>query len=503
MKMLITIKPFFSIWIQLASFSFCCAGQFSDLLIIRLCLTSAYVFMMINGILGGPLWPHFQYPHHIQLDQILWSIVNLYVHISTVVRLFQDERTVPSLQDNPIQLALWRMFFRTGGISQKVFEQQISQHCEVILYRQNDILDTDTYFYIIYQGTVQMTVTDIETKQIISTPRLLQSGQMFDFRALGLLVDYSNLLHKRSLHVTTISKQCIVYRFLRSNMINIVLKNPQTKLLWKERLMENMLQIVQHYYDPRLLVQHPDPIVQDEYYIHPNFYELDRTELPHPYRAGSTEALRNPLYHIYQYMIWSFAPPWPFHGPPIGLRHHQLLIGTGTGRPPEPSKSQPPQQQTIPKQPINQPLKNHRTTTTTTTTTTTIRPMNERTKLLSTLPQETSDYNYTINTVEVSDNNNQQQNRMVDYSNEFDPAYSNHIDDILDRSSTSSRLGGAAAGIYGLGFIPATGLPRNSSGVCLASSTSSTSMSRLNDTTTTTIMTTSNMQEERKRTIGH
>jgi hypothetical protein len=126
---MLEIKDPFSIWIQVSSFSFFLAGNFSDLLIIRICLSSAYVFLFLNSILGAPLWPSFRSPNKIQLDGACWACLNLYVHVSTVVRLLKDEFQVNLSED---EQALWRMFYRTGGLSKKMFQTNVAKYCQVV-----------------------------------------------------------------------------------------------------------------------------------------------------------------------------------------------------------------------------------------------------------------------------------------------------------------------------------------------------------------------------------
>lgn len=312
---MIELKHPFSIWLQISSFSFCMAGNFSDLLIIRLCLSSAYIFLFLNSLLGAPLWPLLDLPGKIQLDGVLWAIVNLYVHISTVVRLLNDERPVTLTED---EQALWRMFYRTGGLSQKMFQKVVASHCQVVTYQQDEKVDTDQYFYIIYRGTVKLTVTD-DDGAIVSS-RKAQSGQLFDFRALGLLMDHDSLVKHRLEAVVAVSKVTL-FRFPKADMPSIA-SHPSTRLLWKELLMENLLRIVQRYFDKRM---HRTNIDSSSDYVNPIFAPLQPWEEPNPLRAGSGLALQNPLAHIWASMTWSFAPPWPFQGPPDGLRHTQLL----------------------------------------------------------------------------------------------------------------------------------------------------------------------------------
>jgi len=317
---MLEIKHPFSIWLQISSFSFFMAGHFSDLLIIRLCLTSAYVFLFLNSALGGPLWPLLSLEGKVQLDGMIWALLNLYVHISTVARLFNDEVQVKLSQDEE---ALWRMFYRTGGLSEKMFQKLVAKHCTVVTYGKNESIDTDKYFFIMYKGTVKLTVTD-DNGAIVSSRRA-QSGQIFDFRALGLLVDHQSLARHRLEAVVAVSN-VTVFRFPKEQMPTIA-SHPSTRVLWKEILMENLLRIVQRYFDKRM--RHRNVVDGVDQYVNPIFAPLQPWEYPDPLRAGSGLALRRPLAHIRASMVWSWAPPWPFRGPPEGLRHNQLL---STGR---------------------------------------------------------------------------------------------------------------------------------------------------------------------------
>ena len=318
------IKHPFSIWIQISSLSFFLAGNFSDLLIIRLCLSSAYVFLFLNSVLGAPLWPSFRLPDKIQLDGVLWACLNLYVHVTTVVRLLQDEYHVNLTEDEE---ALWRMFYRTGGLSKKLFQKNVAAYCEVVTLQQDEKIDTDEYFYIVYRGVVKITVTDEHHGTVISS-RKARSGQLFDFRALGLLVDNRSLAKHKLKAVVTVS-DVTLFRFPKEEMPKIA-NHPSTRLMWKELLMENLLRIVQGYFDRRMRM---NPVLVE--YVHPIFNPLESWEEPDPLRAGSGLAMKHPLQHIWSSMKWSFAPPWPFKGPPEGLRHTQLLApGRVSGMPP-------------------------------------------------------------------------------------------------------------------------------------------------------------------------
>ena len=79
-----------SLWIQISSLAFFLAGHFTDLLVIRIFLCFAYLFLLLNSI---ALVDSFAVCK-VSIDGVLWSLLNLYVHLSTVIRLVVDEKPV-------------------------------------------------------------------------------------------------------------------------------------------------------------------------------------------------------------------------------------------------------------------------------------------------------------------------------------------------------------------------------------------------------------------------
>ena len=214
----------------------------TDLLIVRLCLLNAYIFLMLNSLAGGPLWPHLTVPGKVfQLDGVFWATLNLFVHLSTVIRLLRDERQVSLTND---KLALWRMFYRTGGLSQVLFYETVAQHCTVVTVEEGTHLDLQTYFYILYKGTVQITLMEHPKSNTAAHSRIISrrnawSGQLFDFRALGMVQELS----KEQSNNTNASLQGVVvstsgatlFQFRRADMPRIV-QTPSSRLVWKELL---------------------------------------------------------------------------------------------------------------------------------------------------------------------------------------------------------------------------------------------------------------------------
>jgi hypothetical protein len=307
---MVVLNTPFSIWIQLMSFFFFSAGVYSDLLIIRLCLSTAYTLLLLDAVLGSPVWPEIIFRQHIQVDSVLWALANMYVHISSVISLLRDEGSVDMNED---QEALWRLFYRTGGLSQKLFYRSILKDMTLQTFQATEHIPTDKWFYIIYRGTVQLRFTD--GKKTIVSSRKARSGQMFDFQDLNLLHDVEGFKNHQPSEAHAITP-VVVFRFPRDRMADIA-NHPDTKAIWQQLLMENLGLIAQ-----RTFVKNNYSQAMNKEYESPMFKPLQPWEHPIPVAAGSAEALRNPLRHIFASMVWSFAPPWPFgDGPRVGLRH--------------------------------------------------------------------------------------------------------------------------------------------------------------------------------------
>jgi hypothetical protein len=297
-----------SIWVQLFSLFFFSAGIYSDLLIIRLSLSIAYTLLLLDSVLGSPLWPELIFREHIKVDGVIWAVANMYVHISSAIRLLSDESSVDMNED---QEALWRLFYRTGGLSQKVFYRSIVKDMTMKTFQATENIPTDKFFYIIHRGTVQLQVFDGKT--IISS-RKAQSGQIFDFQDLNLLHDTEGIQKHQSSVVHAITP-VVVFRFPRDRMADIA-NHPDTKAIWQQLLMENLGIMAQRMWDMNFNSQ-----VMNQEYESPMFKPLQPWERPNPMAAGSAQALRNPLRHIFVTMVWYFNPPWPFGNGTVGLRH--------------------------------------------------------------------------------------------------------------------------------------------------------------------------------------
>ncbi|CAJ1959594.1 unnamed protein product [Cylindrotheca closterium] len=303
-----------SIWVQLGSFFFLLSGLIGDLLLIRLFLYLAYVMLLTNALLGSPPWPKILSVDQIAfsevaMDSFVWAILSLYVHGSSLVALIWDERA-PKLTDD--EAALWRMMYRTGGLSARLFQDVVARHLHVVEVEAGDVVDTENFFFIIYRGRIELEV--LEGKKF-SHSRVLTSGEMFDLKSLGL-VRTESIFDNSSVRCTALCPSKL-FEIRKENLVKIA-QNPLSKSLFQALLINNLMYIVESYRE----INHTRS--ENDNYCSKIFDPLEEWEQPESYRSGSGKALQRPLRHIWKGVRGSFGLPWPFSRHPVGLRQTQL-----------------------------------------------------------------------------------------------------------------------------------------------------------------------------------
>lgn len=58
-----------------------------SLLVIRICLFMAYVWILVNAVTGLPAWPSVDNPGYLAVDALVWSILNLIVHGAAMLQV--------------------------------------------------------------------------------------------------------------------------------------------------------------------------------------------------------------------------------------------------------------------------------------------------------------------------------------------------------------------------------------------------------------------------------
>ena len=109
----------------LSGICFTAASLFSDILLIRVCLLFAYIFLLVTGALGNPVWPGVVSDGHIGLETIVFAVINIVTHSIAIARLLYDER---SIQFHGVdEERLWRFLYRRGGF-ERLEARQVLDH---------------------------------------------------------------------------------------------------------------------------------------------------------------------------------------------------------------------------------------------------------------------------------------------------------------------------------------------------------------------------------------
>jgi hypothetical protein len=301
-----------SFWVQISNWFFLLAGLHGDLLIIRLSLFLAYLLLVVNSVVGSPLWPLATAGNgKISVDGLLWAAVSLYVHGASLFALIWDERHV---QLNEDEVALWRMMYRTGGLSQRLFQTILSQKLAVVELPAGETIDTDNYFYIVYHGQVRLQVIE---GNVSTSTRILVSGEMFDLKLIGLFSTANTVFHSGSIRCTALTNNVRLFQIQKDDMEKVA-HHPLAKSVWQALLINNLSYVVESYLSEEKRSSHA------ELYCDKIFRPLESWEQPQPSLAGSGQAWAVPLFHLVGSIRRSFSPPWPFIGHPTGIRQTQL-----------------------------------------------------------------------------------------------------------------------------------------------------------------------------------
>ena len=331
-----------------------------------------YVFLFVNAVCGGPLWPNLSSPnYHLAADSLIWSCLGLYIHGTSAIALYMDELPVKTLSDN--MEALWRLFYRSGGLSKKLFSTIVASKFDVVEFQPGEcITSSDEYFNILYKGLATIDIIDCQTN-IKLNDRTVYSGEMFDCSDLQqFATDGRSFFSKNRIKAKAVSR-CVVFRISIDNM-KLIATHRFAKGVIQTMLIDAMESIIEAYqnggekpipvdvqemiHDQQQQQQQrqqrqakaqyqkdveadagvvkyggngetPKPgtgevDVQKSEYIAPVFRPLEEWELPQPLDAGSGVAYRRPIQHLWKYCMSYIGPPLPLGGHPIGIRHTAL-----------------------------------------------------------------------------------------------------------------------------------------------------------------------------------
>ena len=236
----------------------------------------------------------------------------MYVHGASLLNLIRDERAVQLSED---EHALWRMFYRTGGLSARLYKNIVSPYVKVVTFEAGEDIPTEDYFYILYKGNVHLRVYKdgkLKTERVT-----VHSGDMFDMKYLGMFAeDHFFLDHKIS---CTSKSKSTLFCFSRADMKKIA-QHHLVKSVWQSLLINNLSTILEKYLEKQSNFP-SDRQFEDTDRI---FRPLEDWEQPPSYLAGSGAALQFPWRHLCNSLCHQFSPPWPFGQHLSGIRQTNL-----------------------------------------------------------------------------------------------------------------------------------------------------------------------------------
>mmetsp|Transcript_9792 Transcript_9792/g.16252 ORF Transcript_9792/g.16252 Transcript_9792/m.16252 type:complete len:406 (+) Transcript_9792:34-1251(+) len=167
-------------WLWLSSIFFFFAAIFTDILLVRACLASAYCCLFSNAIYASLTTGRFA------LDSFLWAILTGFFQFRHLLQMIREEIPPPPLK-NPDDQALFAFIHRRSGMVQRDYHRfkgdGLFRHyqagdtvCDALGARQE--------FFIIIEGCVEIDV--VLSGGDKSIQKKLFSGDAFDLRILNL-----------------------------------------------------------------------------------------------------------------------------------------------------------------------------------------------------------------------------------------------------------------------------------------------------------------------------
>ncbi|KAF8062726.1 hypothetical protein HT031_004056 [Scenedesmus sp. PABB004] len=174
----------------LSCLCFMASALWTDLIMIRLWLILAYIFLGVNVSLNFPditVWGMNYTPHRLMVGSLSFIVVTLALHLWAMLMLILDE-VQPRLHGDDEML--WRMFYRRCGMTRREFHHVLKLG-EWRHFKAGDVVERrdkdEPYFYIIFKGVLAL---DSAENPDPRGPLNIASGQAANLYLLNLLGIY-------------------------------------------------------------------------------------------------------------------------------------------------------------------------------------------------------------------------------------------------------------------------------------------------------------------------
>lgn len=301
---------------NIGSAFFLMSGLWTDLLLIRIFLSCAYIFLIAIQF------------KVLNVNLIIWGFVTLYVQLSSVVRLILDEGPV-QLDEN--EELLWRVFYRSSGLSRLLFKKHVSKYFQLVEVKPETKLDTEEYVGIILDGVVRAEITINR----LTLPIKLGSGEIFDLKHVRFFQRipsiYSSIRRKSSLTTETIAATTMVdskiFMCKAQDMTQLSSK-PNLKTAWMGLLICLLSDIGDRPFRSNntvIISDEESPMSTMNNERSAIFSPLEEWEKPPSHLWGSGNSLWVFHKHLFFNLKVTFQLPWPFMPWVSGIRHIDSL----------------------------------------------------------------------------------------------------------------------------------------------------------------------------------
>ncbi|KAL7549647.1 hypothetical protein ACHAWF_016233, partial [Thalassiosira exigua] len=149
--------------------------------------------------------------------------------------LLLDEREV-KLEEETGEAPLWRMFYRSSGLSARLFKSILAKHMKVVEFGAGQEVPLDEYFYIVYTGEVMLKVVEKNLGE--TNVRIAKSGHMFDIKHVSHMICNKSIFENSDVQATC-TKKTRMFGF-RHDSLEIIAKNSLSKNIWQAILISGL-----------------------------------------------------------------------------------------------------------------------------------------------------------------------------------------------------------------------------------------------------------------------
>lgn len=209
-------------WQQAASACFTLAGWFSDILLIRIFLFMAYVWLLTASLIGFPRWPDYQSTGSMSLDGVIWACINLVVHGVAIGKLLWDERHIHF--ENEDERQLYRFLYRRGGF-EPLEAREVMRRGQFRRILRGDVvssaIDAADRVVLLIEGKA---IYHRSSNGIVQASGTFLSGMIWDLRMLSVFGVYVGFEKEDVSFSVDALEDCLVFEWTLEQLDDLSVK---------------------------------------------------------------------------------------------------------------------------------------------------------------------------------------------------------------------------------------------------------------------------------------